>query len=371
VKKVFIIDDEPDLRETMRDRIEWEKLGCIFCGEASDGELALPLIELLKPDIVVSDIMMPFMDGLELSRLLKIKIPTVKIILISGHDQFHFALKALRIGVSEYCLKPISPLELSDVIRQVALEIDAQTLQSHSMSESMNTSRKYVGLSMQKLIDIDRSGMMQFMKFGETEHAFDFTSKYMGGFEIIDWDRSFLGSYVCMELALAVIQFCKEAGGGEAVSTQEIGKLEQKINDVRSYDEAVHFIAGLLESVIQFRQQANNKYAVKMNKAKDYIRDHYARYDLSLQLVAEHIGMSPSYFSTIFSQEAGQTFVEFLTEVRMRNAKDLMQTTDYKTYEIAFKVGYNDAHYFSFLFKKFTGKTTREFRKMDKVNAVH
>lgn len=370
MKKVFLIDDEPDIREAMRDRIDWESLGCVFCGDAPDGELALPLINQLHPDIIVSDIKMPFMDGLELSRNVKRTMPSVKIILLSGHEEFHYALEALRIGVSEYCLKPISASELSDAVRAAARQIDIQSQQDQRQSEHASIHSQRETLSMQKLSAIDRAEISDFMKYGQAANALSFTRKYLSFLGGIDWKTSFVGRYVCLELGLSALQFCRESVSSEGLSEDEINMLEQKIAKVTSHEEAVDYIAALLETVTRFREQANNKYAGKILKAKDFIRSQSARYELSLHIVAQHVGMSPSYFSTIFSQETGQTFVEFLTSVRMARAIDFMRTTDFKTYEIAYKVGYNDAHYFSFLFKKFTGTTTREFRKMDKAAAV-
>ncbi|MBE1440889.1 response regulator [Paenibacillus sp. OAS669] len=126
MKKVLLVDDEILVREGICNRIQWEKEGFIYCGDASDGEMALPLIENLAPDILLTDIKMPFMDGLQLSRIVKEKMPAVKIIILSGHDEFHYAREALRIGVEEYCLKPINAKELLQVLHGVAAKIDME-----------------------------------------------------------------------------------------------------------------------------------------------------------------------------------------------------------------------------------------------------
>jgi two-component system, response regulator YesN len=105
--KIFLVEDEIVVREGIRDSIPWQDTEFIFCGEASDGEIALPLIEEMQPDILITDIKMPFMDGLELSRYLRKKMPQIKIIMISGHEDFSFAKQAISIGVEEYALKPI------------------------------------------------------------------------------------------------------------------------------------------------------------------------------------------------------------------------------------------------------------------------
>ena len=106
--KVFLVEDEVIIRSGVKKSINWEQEGYEFVGEASDGELAYPMILKEKPDILITDIRMPFMDGLELSRLVKKELPDIKILILSGYDEFEYAKKAIKIGVTEYLLKPIS-----------------------------------------------------------------------------------------------------------------------------------------------------------------------------------------------------------------------------------------------------------------------
>ncbi len=110
--KVFLVEDEIVTREGIRDSVDWAAAGYEFCGEAPDGELALPLIRERRPETVITDIKMPFMDGLQLCRRLKETLPATKIIILSGHDEFRYAQEAIQIGVTEYLLKPIVPQDL-------------------------------------------------------------------------------------------------------------------------------------------------------------------------------------------------------------------------------------------------------------------
>lgn len=121
--KVFLVEDEFIVREGIKNNIDWSKFGYEFCGEASDGELAFPMIQKLKPDIVITDIRMPFMDGLELSKLIKKELPETEIIILSGHEEFEYAKEAIRIGVAEYLLKPINGEDLLKQVDEVALKI--------------------------------------------------------------------------------------------------------------------------------------------------------------------------------------------------------------------------------------------------------
>ncbi|HEU4325588.1 MAG TPA: response regulator [Roseiflexaceae bacterium] len=124
--KIFIVEDEIVTREGLRDCIDWQAAGYEFCGEAPDGELALPLIHERRPDIVITDIKMPFMDGLQLSRHIRESLPDTKIIILSGHDEFRYAQEAIKVGVTEYLLKPISEQELLGALHSVADRIDQE-----------------------------------------------------------------------------------------------------------------------------------------------------------------------------------------------------------------------------------------------------
>ena len=121
--KVFLVEDEVVIREGIKNSIDWKARGYDFCGEASDGEVAYSMIAGLKPDIVITDIRMPFMDGLELSRLIKQELPETQIIILSGYNEFEYAKEGIRIGISEYLLKPVSGQELLEHVDQVAEKI--------------------------------------------------------------------------------------------------------------------------------------------------------------------------------------------------------------------------------------------------------
>ena len=130
--KVFLVEDEVVTREGIRDNVDWNANGFEFCGEATDGDMALPLIQAIKPDVLITDIKMPFMDGLQLSKIIRERMPWVKVIILSGHDEFEFAREAIKLGVNEYLLKPITVQEMHKVLQKIATQLD------HEKSEQEN-----------------------------------------------------------------------------------------------------------------------------------------------------------------------------------------------------------------------------------------
>src|SRR5512136_868674 len=122
--KVFLVEDEVVAREGIRDNVDWRLNGFEFCGEAPDGEIALPLLETAEPDVLITNIKMPFMDGLQLCKIVRERMPWVKIIILSGHDEFEYAQEAIKLGVTEYLLKPVTVQDLNNVLQRVAAQLE-------------------------------------------------------------------------------------------------------------------------------------------------------------------------------------------------------------------------------------------------------
>ena len=131
---VFIVDDEVIVREGIRSKIDWDSTEFSLAGEAADGEIALSMIQDIKPDILITDIKMPFMDGLELARMVKKIQPWIRIIILSGHDEFEYAKKAISIGIDDYLLKPFTAEDIITSLRKAAMQIDKERKQISDMT---------------------------------------------------------------------------------------------------------------------------------------------------------------------------------------------------------------------------------------------
>ena len=141
--KIFLAEDEALLREGLRDNIPWEQYGYRFVGEAADGEMALPLLRKTKPDVLITDIKMPFMDGLELSRIVREELPKTKIIIISGYDDFEYAREAISIGVDQYLLKPVTRMNLRKVLQELKEKIEQDVEQEDYQTMLQNEMHEY------------------------------------------------------------------------------------------------------------------------------------------------------------------------------------------------------------------------------------
>lgn len=194
--KVFLVEDEFVVRQGIKNNIDWKSHGYDFCGEAADGELAFPMIQKLKPDIVITDIRMPFMDGLVLSRLIKKELPWVEIIILSGYEEFEYAKEGIKIGIAQYLLKPINGEELlkevdavSEKIRERHKENEIRDKYIKEMEENFLKEQKDLFqylvtgsksaaqlLEMADRLDIDISAMwynIVLIKIQSTYHAYE------------------------------------------------------------------------------------------------------------------------------------------------------------------------------------------------------
>ena len=406
--KVFLVDDEIVIREGIRESFPWEETSYTLVGEAPDGEMALPMIRDTNPDIVITDIRMPFMDGIEFCRILRAQMPWIGIIILSGYDEFEYARQAIALGVKEYLLKPIYSEELRQVLDKVSTQIEEERKRAESLRSRLSTDDRFVK---EKLIgslfsddameeDADNA-LMQLRAMGSpatascyavVDAAFDpleqgqeaaaTIAQSSGG--IVHTSGSRTGTRLLVlgdtpadteERAYAftssLVRELERIGCSQIKAG--IGDIVDKPGDIiRSFKAARHIRHLLAERtdenplILGVREMGESAGEARnssvINDAKVYMAQHYNDPNLMLQDVAKAVNMSNSRFSTVFSQQSGQTFTEYLVYLRMSKAKEMLKTTDLKSSQIAHETGYNDAHYFSYIFKKHVGMTPSEYR---------
>ncbi len=518
--KVFFVEDEIVTREGIRDNVDWKANGFEFCGEAPDGEIALPLVEIIKPDVLVTDIKMPFMDGLQLCKIVRERMPWIKIIVLSGHDEFEYAQQAIKLGVTEYLLKPVTVQDLHHVLQKVAAQLDQErqkqedlrrlqdqveesraTLRErlllklvvgavppaeaieqgqllgleliarcylvvvirielcdpsepfdyyecHQVQQMVSrlvennpdvfllkkdieelvlimkgstpeylqeekdflleqierqvketrygltigagTIRKRIadisqsfvealvnlqhaamqnragpddGVDKAELLKVDRSAVEDYLKCGVKEDFDNFFDAFVRPLGETVFRSRMAKNYVLMDIVLTTARFVNSLGGDIDQVVPGFDHVETMLTQLQTIEQIREQVHKILVGALAFRDRhAGSQHAGMIQQAKEYIDHHYMDPNISLHEVAAHVNHSPSHFSTVFSQETCTTFKEYLTEIRLRKAKELLRTTSLKSFEISYQVGYGDPHYFSYVFRKNTGLSPTEFR---------
>ena len=542
--KIFLAEDEVIVRETIKRMIPWEELGFELVGEAADGEMALPLLIRQKPDLLITDIKMPFMDGLTLAKLAKKELPELKIVILSGYDDFNYAKQAINIGVEDYLLKPITKNALIERISEIRSRYEHEktqkeyyeNFQREMQAYEKNSSRDFfealvrgsmdmmevykkaeklgvdivaeayniliftmnseedfsgqkegyseweaeslemleeffsghpsamlfrsnifsygvllkgqkesikeitkecvgkiqgilkrkeskrewflaVGQPVERLSQIKksyhtasrafsqrylyvenilyydememmehRSGqadtndnaylkkvdvnalnpaiLQKFLSNGIQEETENFVKDYFYAIGQEPMESLVFRNYVILNVRFSVITFLKGLGcdteGMEPENTEEI--LAESGKNIES---AIAYAEKMVSQAITIRDQnSGNKNRSILKTAVDFIESHYMEEEISLNTVANVANVSANHFSALFSQNMGQTFIEYLTSLRMNKAKELLRCTGMRSSEIAGEIGYKDAHYFSYLFKKTQGMTPSDYRKV-------
>ncbi|MCC2127077.1 MAG: response regulator [Lachnospiraceae bacterium] len=527
---VLLVDDEEDIIRIIMKKLDWESMGLTIIGHAANGVEALEMAEELTPDIVMTDIKMPYMDGLTLCRKLKELSRTIRVIIFSGFDEFEYAKEAIKMEAEEYLLKPVNAVELKEVFERVKNDLDqeraekrdTEKLKSYYM-ESLPVLQEslYMALlegritsgQIYKYMDtyqirlpgpyyvvtvlhlssqsVEENGMDPFLmamsvqKYAEEQTDRRWRSRfliYLGDIIMIsqlsdkeemleytnDLDRLCrMGNrvlnvritagigYLCNNLEQIPLSYqgAKQAvsyrvlyGNTRAISIADVEPAERvemnwedayssyiqqiikkvRVGEQQGLEDAIAEFTGWLsgaqlsmqqyrvvlmdllaelfrfisshqlnmeeifgssqdvytkvlqlesaealgswlvkicrnlQKAVTFERQDTTK--VFVQNAVEYVKEHYADQDLSVEVICKKLNVSSAYFSTIFKKETGKTFVRFLTDYRMEQAVSLLMTGNDKTYMIAEKVGYAEPNYFSYVFKKQYGMSPSKYK---------
>ncbi len=167
--KVFLVEDEIVVREGIRKNILWEQYGFLYAGDAPDGELALPLIRQIQPDLLITDIKMPFMDGLALIELVRKELPRTKIVIISGYDDFSYAQQAIRMGVEQYLLKPDRKgKDGGDPAIALQKKMEAEQQQQEYLARFQREAQEYETFSRRRFFEQIVTGGLSVSEISET-----------------------------------------------------------------------------------------------------------------------------------------------------------------------------------------------------------
>lgn len=362
--KVFLVEDETIIRQGIKNNIDWSSNGFELVGEAGDGEYAYPMILKYQPDILLTDVKMPFMDGLELSRAVKKALPRTRIIVFSGYNEFDYAKEAIKIGISDYLLKPVTSASLIESLKKVADQILEERENSRLLERYFLNYEKYMEFpDKTDYSGVDRKLIKNFLKTGNAEECGIFIDEYFEAVGEGNYSSLLLRQYMTMDIFYCVQEFIKSLNADETDIPADLMDLKRITKAVENVDTTMNYLKELFTCALNLRDKnSKDRYGLLIREAKEYIAENYSNSDFSLNMIAGYIGVSPSYFSSIFKQGTGQSFIEYLTKVRIDRACELLKCTTLRTSEIGEQVGYNDPHYFSATFKKIMGQSPKDFK---------
>jgi two-component system response regulator YesN len=396
--KVLIADDEPKIRKGLRNSLDWAALDLCIAGEAEDGEIALEMAKDIQPDILLVDICMPFLNGLQFIAQLNHAVKDCIVIIITGHDEFTYAQQAVKLQVFDYLLKPVSRQQLLAVIeraKQELSEIYSQNKKIQLISRQMEKSMPYL---QEQFLNEWIGGQLS---PDEIQEQLDFLSvsfntasvlvvikvveKFNKGEVLNKWDQQLLlfalqniTEEVCRQYYDSYIVAKSSAGDIVVLGSLKSEELSDITGSIEKYSEKY------LKRIVLVQKKAVNKPVIELAKvyeeiqrsfreqesftpivllSQKYIEKNYYKEDLSLHDLAEEMQISATYLSRLLKQEIGVSFIDYLTQIRVRKAIELMTDPHKKIYEIAEQVGYSSQHYFSTAFKKVLGVSPVEYRK--------
>jgi two-component system response regulator YesN len=391
---LLVVEDETIVRLGLRYMLDWDELAITWKAEAANGHEALKVLAQEEIHIVMTDIRMPGMDGLELARRIKEQYSQVQIIFFSSFEDFPYVKEAVRIGVVDYLHKPTMAAEeisaalrkASDTLEQLHKEAvpkaqgysdkdrDSFLLSMIEAPEPPDDWKEQwqrcgleslygegYRLAILRMADNDtaepQAALARFMSF--RYFLEEYTSREWGGI---------LFSRENKELVWLLPQ--KESGDEAGAMQTYLEQLEQglfKMLGIRMAYTYTRVYLNAAELPEAYRSAAasepvsGGRLSGIIRHATAYIEEHLLE-DVTLARTAEAIHVSVSHLSRQFLKETGQHFNEYITAKKMLLARKLLRESNRKVYEVAEELGYANPHYFSKLFKDDTGLTPLEFR---------
>ncbi|MGG6309466.1 response regulator transcription factor [Paenibacillus macerans] len=392
--KVLIADDESIIREGIRDSVDWEGLRLAVAAEAEDGEEALELAVRHGIHILLVDLNMPIMDGIELMKRVREHLPDCKIVIITGHDEFTYAQKAIRLQVKDYILKPANPAQLEKVLRQVRGELEEEAAkQLHWQTASRQISRSYPllrerfcqawmdgGMNAAEILEQlrflqlpeacpDWLGVIRLPEPAGSPAALREDERHLYEFAVENIAAELLSPYpkAIFRDPFGLIVILLWSLEAEA----DFHRIETSVRTHLKIAVEVHLAEGtgdVLELQGVYRRckaSVTKEVAVSplVRRAKQHMLEHFGDSGLTLEAMAQALQSSPAYLSRMIKQELGTTFSSYLTQIRIRRATRLLNATELTISDIAEQVGYETQHYFSTAFKRATGISPLQYRK--------
>lgn len=357
---VLIVDDENMPRKILRDFLPWSDLGVGRIYEADDGESALKIAKEKKPDIIISDIKMPRMNGMALAEAVRSALPSCKFIFLSGYSDKEYLKGAIKLKAASYVEKPIDPKEISGVLSEIIKELDAQP--PKDMQRYFFRGREDDGSLLNS--DVYQKQDAWFTDFGDLlRHknrcgADAALSRLYNEIRVCEGtDPESIRQIYCQITFLFIS--CAESHNITAITKQSDASL-YTLAKLETLRELRSFIKQLSCAYFDAFDSSADDLPARVNR---YVEKHYADPGLSVQAMAQSLGFTYTYLCTAYKKECSKTINQHITQLRLEHARELLRTTSLKLHEVAQAAGYTDAKYFTKLFTKETGLSPKQYRE--------
>ncbi|MFK7695530.1 response regulator [Paenibacillus sp. HJGM_3] len=343
--KVLIVDDETPIKRSLSKIIEMEFPQLQIVDMAQNGIEALQQIEQHQPDLVVSDVRMPEMDGLQLAEEIRKRGLTIEIILISGYNDYTLLRQAMHHGVSDYLLKPVDPDEVSRTLERVIGRLGQREKDLQGKNRWLSEHKK----SLQKLAES--------VWYLQEDHIEQELISIRDSLEILEYPAQTTTELIMQAFTLVHAELSQLSDG--KLQLMDFKPFQRIANSLAPFEEVRKLLALALNEIREMRNWGSHRL---IRNALTYIENAYHRESLTLTEIADSVGMSATYFSKCFRQEVGVSCTQYITKLRMQKAVELLHNPSYKVYEVAFATGFSEYAHFAKVFKKTFDFSPSEFR---------
>lgn len=405
--KVIIIDDESMTRRGLIDFVPWEEHGFEVYGEAADGEEGLELARQVHPDLAICDIRMPKMDGITFAKHLKVIAPECRLIFLSGYSDKEYLKSAIKLNAVDYLEKPVNMQELNTLLLRVRDELESEISRlnrKNKLQSKMDLSHQYLLNTMiKRIIDNHEFNQEQFKELLDhmniafpcgrlyrvvvienrtnpeyvkiVRYLKDLREREKIGMLIAEKDEDLvivhtdeISTLRLKKIYDAMFEALRdsknpaiyEAGIGRYVESLE--DLEESYHDAK---EAIDWFGYKYPNELVFYDGTGTTNSA-IRDTERYITENYDQ-KITIQDIADEVYLTPQYLCKVFKDETGTTINNYITDMRMKKAKELLMDRNLKLYEVAAMVGYHDPNYFTRVFKRYFKMSPSEYREQNKV----
>ncbi|PYI53494.1 response regulator transcription factor [Paenibacillus flagellatus] len=346
--KVLIVDDKPSVCAGLARLIRWEEAGAELVGTCGNGKEALEVALRTEPDVLITDIRMPLMDGLELCAHVRERLPDTMLVILSAYHEFSYAQTAIRYGVTDYILKPIDKTKIARL-----------TAKLREWAADRESRSRFFGLFYDKEW---RAKLVAGVKTGDLEFVADC-------FDTVFKARDAMGRDTVKEIGSRLLDAVPDIVRDIGLTPDYFGidweRERREFGQARSKEEMMAAVQSLYTGMARtVMERKSGRGEAVAEKLRHIVKTQFANPDLTVYTIASELHLSPNYIGLVFRQWTGENLSVYITRLRMERAKELLRDPGATVHEVAGRVGYADPHYFTKVFKKQEGLTPSQYRNM-------